>query len=70
MYKRQTEKEVWDEITRRALFIDWMRQEKIFDFRKVGELIAEYYKDPDRALQRVFKSKKVKRGDNAVPDAV
>ena len=47
-----------------------MRQEKIFDFRKVGELIAEYYKDPDRALQRVFKSKKVKRGDNAVPDAV
>ena len=65
-----TEKDVWDEITRRALFIDWMRQEKIFDFRKVGELIAEYYKDPDRALQRVFKSKKVKRGDNAVPDAV
>ena len=65
-----TEKEVWDEITRRALFIDWMRQEKIFDFRKVGELIAEYYKDPDRALQRVFKSKKVKRGDDAVPNSV
>jgi len=61
------EKEVWDEITRRALFIVWMRQEKIFDFKKVGELIAEYYKSPDIALERVFKSRK-KRGEEPVPE--
>jgi len=64
------EKEVWDEITRRALFIDWMRQEKIFDFRRVGELIGEYYKSPDQALERVFRSRKTKRGEEAVPEGI
>jgi len=62
------EKEVWDEITRRALFIDWMRQEKIFDFKRVGELIGEYYKSPNAALERVFKSRK-KGGEEAVPES-
>lgn len=62
------EKEVWDEITRRALFIDWMRQEKIFDFKQVSELIAEYYKSPDIALEKVFRSRKKKRGEETVPE--
>jgi flagellar protein FlaI len=64
------EKDVWDEITRRALFIDWMRQEKIFDFKRVGELIGEYYKSPEIALERVFKSRKGRRGEEAVPESV
>ncbi len=64
------EKEVWDEITRRALFIDWMRQEKIFEFKRVGDLISEYYKSPDLALERVFRSRKKKRGEEAVPEGV
>ncbi len=62
------EKEVWDEITRRALFIDWMRQEKIFDFKRVGELIAEYYKSPDKVLDRIMKNKGKKGGEEAVPE--
>ncbi len=68
MLRGMDEKEVWDEITRRALFIDWMRQEKIFDFRRVGELISEYYGSPDVALERVFKSRK--RGEEAVSEGV
>ena len=47
-----SEAEIMDEWRKRTLFLSALHYNKIFDFHVVQGLINEYYKDPDRVLER------------------
>ncbi len=62
--------ELQKELKRRAVLIQKMYDQKIFDFKKVNEIINAYYKDPDALMKRFNLSGK-KQGKekkaNAIP---
>lgn len=45
--------EVEIEIEKRGAIVEWMREQEIRDIFEVGEVIQEYYRDPEGLLERV-----------------
>ena len=45
---------VFKEIERRSLFIDWLKNSGILDFRQFSQWIASYYSDPDKVMKMVI----------------
>ncbi|MBI2005346.1 MAG: Flp pilus assembly complex ATPase component TadA [Candidatus Aenigmarchaeota archaeon] len=47
------EKEIKNEIQRRIVILEWMRENKILDYRDVHRIFSIYYTDPERLLSYV-----------------
>ncbi|MFH8080582.1 MAG: type II/IV secretion system ATPase subunit [Candidatus Aenigmatarchaeota archaeon] len=47
--------EAWKEIARRKSVLEWMLNNGIKDYEKVTAIINEYYKNPEKVLERVGK---------------
>ncbi len=60
-------KEIEREIKRRAAVLEWMRDKGITDVMKVGDVLEEYYVDPDGFLEKI-KSEDVEEKDVEVPE--
>ena len=43
--------EIEKELENRKRYLEWMYNNKIFNFHEVGKLISLYYKDKKRALE-------------------
>ena len=52
-YRNWTDKELNEEFNNRVEVIKWMIKNKIAHYVDVGNVIAGYYKDPERVLQKV-----------------
>ena len=52
-YRNWTDKELNEEFNNRVEVIKWMVKNKIQHYVDVGNVIAAYYKDPDKVLERV-----------------
>ena len=48
-----TEEAVKDEIIRRKIILEWMRDQEIFDYREVSKVINTYYTAPERLVDLV-----------------
>ncbi len=51
-----TAEEVLRERKKRAYIIQWMDKHDIRNFRDVSQIVAEYYEDPDKIMNQVYKS--------------
>lgn len=49
------------ELEKRATVIEWMREKKIRNVFEVGKVIQDYYRDPDRVLDRIREEKRSKK---------
>ena len=59
--------EIRRELKNRQHVLNWMQEEQIKDYRKVGDIISRYYSDPESILKRVgqtFNSEEAKEQDN------
>jgi len=59
--------EIRKELRNRQHVLNWMQEEQIKDYRKVGDIIARYYSDPESILKRVgqtFNSEEAEKEDN------
>ncbi|KXA91257.1 hypothetical protein AKJ57_01940 [candidate division MSBL1 archaeon SCGC-AAA259A05] len=45
--------EIEREIKRRAVVLEWLREKEIRDVYKVGEVVQEYYRDPDAFFENI-----------------
>lgn len=48
-----TEDTIKDELNRRKLVLDWMRKNKVFDYRNVAKIVSTYYTNPKNVLDLV-----------------
>ncbi len=46
-------RDIEKEIKRRAAILEWMKEEEIRDIEKVGKVIHQYYKDPQKFMERI-----------------
>ncbi len=59
--------EIRKELRNRQHVLNWMQEEQIKDYRKVGDIISRYYSDPESVLERVgqtFNSEETEEQDN------
>ncbi len=59
--------EIRKELRNRQHVLNWMQEEQIKDYRKVGDIISRYYSDPQSILKRVgqtFNSEEAEEEDN------
>jgi len=47
-----TEEQLRQEIKNRILILNWMNTKEIKDYRKVGKIVSEYSKNPEKIIQR------------------
>ncbi len=51
--KGLSEESVWAEIRRRERILEWLKENNIRYYKDVGKIIAEYYKNPEKVLERI-----------------
>jgi len=59
--------EIRRELKNRQHVLNWMQEEQIKDYRRVGDIISRYYSDPESILKRVgqtFNSEEAEEQDN------
>lgn len=51
--KGLSEESVWAEIRRREKVLEWLKENNIRYYKDVGKIISEYYKNPEKVLERI-----------------
>ena len=48
------EKEIKDELERRMMVLNWMKENQIMDFKDVDKMINMYYNYPQRTISMIL----------------
>jgi hypothetical protein len=48
-----TEREIVEELERRMMILNWMKQRRILDYKDVHNVLNMYYKSPERVVSSI-----------------